>query len=398
MSLEQTWRWFGPNDLISLAEIKQTGATGIVSALHHIPNGQVWSIEEIKKRKQEIEVAGLRWSVVESVPVHEDIKKRTGNYEQWIENYNITLRHLGLCGIDTVCYNFMPVLDWSRTQINYGLEDGKQALRYSMVAFACFDIHLLKRPGAEADYSEKIQEKAKTHFASLPDGEKENLINTVIQGLPGAEESFTLDSFQSILDGYKGINKALLKANLFAFLQEVIPVAEEASVRMAIHPDDPPWPLLGLPRIVSSLEDVKELTGIVDSPANGITLCTGSFGASVKNDLVNITKEMAHKINFVHLRNVSRDEEGNFLEDDHLNGDIDFYQVLKCLHLEELRRKEEGRADWQMPMRPDHGHLMLDDQQKSKINPGYSLLGRMKGLAELRGLEMGIIQSVAENR
>ena len=396
MALEQTWRWYGPKDLISLNEIRQTGVTGIVTALHHIPNGDVWSVEEIIKRKEEIEMAGLRWSVVESVPVHEDIKKQISNYQQYIENYKQTLLNLGLCGIDTVCYNFMPVLDWSRTSLYHQLEDGKKALIFKIEEFAAFDIYILKRPEAESDYTEEVKDKAKQFMSSLSDESRRILINTILQGLPGSEESFSLETFQTILDGYKGINEKKLKTHLFHFLKEVIPIAEKAGIRMAIHPDDPPRSLLGLPRIVSSIDDIRELTSVINSPSNGITMCTGSFGAGIKNNIVDITKEMAHRINFIHLRNVSRDTFGNFMENDHLGGDIDMYEVMKVLIIEERKRKKAGRKDWQMPMRPDHGHLMLDDQKKQKTYPGYSLIGRMKGLAELRGLEIGIERSLIE--
>ncbi|MFC2176438.1 mannonate dehydratase [Bacteroidota bacterium] len=394
MALEQTWRWYGPKDQISLAEIKQTGATGIVTALHHIANGEVWSIEEIQKRKTEIEKAGLRWSVVESLPVHEDIKKQKGNYKQYIENYKISLKNLASCNIDTVCYNFMPVLDWSRTSLYHPLEDGTKALIFKIHEFAAFDIYILERPNAALDYSEKTLQEAKIYFENSSDKERETLTSTVLQGLPGAEESFKLENFQAILDEYKEINASQLKTHLHFFLEEIIPVAEQVGIRMAIHPDDPPRPLLGLPRVVSNINDAKELLSVVDSPSNGITMCTGSFGAGINNDLVQITKELAHRINFVHLRNVNRDAEGNFMEANHLEGEIDMFGVMKALILEEKHRKVEGRKDWRMPMRPDHGHLMLDDQHKEKTYPGYSLIGRMKGLAELRGLEIGIINSL----
>ena len=394
MALEQTMRWYGPKDSISLNEIRQTGATGIVTALHHIPNGEVWSVDEITKRQKDIEMAGLRWSVVESVPVHENIKKQVDNYQQYIENYKQTLLNLGHCGIDTVCYNFMSVLDWSRTSLFHQLEDGKKALIFNIVEFAAFDIYILKRPKAESDYTNKVKDNAKQFISSLSDESRQILINTILQGLPGSEESFSLESFQTILDEYKGIDEKKLKTHLFHFLKEVIPVAEKAGIRMAIHPDDPPKSLLGLPRIVSSIDDIRELTSVVNSPSNGITMCTGSFGADIKNNIVNMTKEMAHRINFIHLRNVSRDIYGNFMEKDHLGGDIDMYEVMKELITEERRRKKAGRKDWRMPMRPDHGHLMLDDQKKQKTYPGYSLIGRMKGLAELRGLEIGIEKSL----
>ncbi|MEN8225574.1 MAG: mannonate dehydratase [Bacteroidota bacterium] len=394
MALEKTWRWYGPNDPISLEEIRQTGATGIVNALHHIPNGDVWEIEEILKRKNIIEAAGLSWSVVESVPVHEDIKKQEGNYLQYLSNYKQTLINLGDCGIDTVCYNFMPVLDWSRTNLNWEFGDGTKALRFEAKVFAAFDMFILERPGAEADYPPELLAEAKTYFNTLNDNGRKRLIETILLGLPGSEETYTLDAFKSILESYKQIGDQELRKSLYDFLREIIPVAEKAGIFMAIHPDDPPWPLLGLPRVVSTLEDTTGLIKAVDSPANGITLCTGSFGAGHFNDLVEMTKMLAHRINFIHLRNVCRDSKKNFHEDKHLEGNIDMYEVMKTLILEQRHRKKTGRTDTRMPMRPDHGHLMLDDIKKAKTYPGYSLIGRMKGLAELSGLELGIEKSL----
>ncbi|PKQ65054.1 mannonate dehydratase [Labilibaculum filiforme] len=393
MALEQTWRWYGPNDPISLQEIRQTGATGIVSALHHIPNGEVWTVEEIKKRIAEIEAAGLRWSVVESVPVHEDIKKRTWNYKQYIKNYKESIKNIGACGIETICYNFMPVLDWSRTDLAFESRDGSNALKFEMDIFAAFDVFILKRENSREDYSEDILKRAEAKFKSMSAEEIEKITRNVIAGLPGAEESYTLESFQKVLDGYKEIGAKELKKHLHEFLSEIIPVAEQAGVRMAIHPDDPPRALLGLPRVVSTLEDAIELTKVVDSVSNGITLCTGSFGAGYFNNLPEMTEKLASRINFVHLRNVSRDTDGNFLEEYLFEGDIDIPAVMKALLTEEKERKEAGRKDWQIPMRPDHGNKMLDDLSKT-TNPGYSLYGRMKGLAELRGLEQGLMASL----
>ncbi|WP_372753047.1 mannonate dehydratase [Labilibaculum sp.] len=390
MSLEQTWRWYGPNDPISLQEIKQTGATGIVSALHHIPNGETWTKEEIQKRISEIEAVGLRWSVVESVPVHEDIKKKTGDYKKYIENYKLSIQNLGACGIETICYNFMPVLDWSRTDLAFESGDGSNALRFDMDIFAAFDVFILKRENAQTDYSDDILKRAEAKFKSMSAEEIEKITRNVIAGLPGAEESYTLESFQKVLDGYKEIDAAKLKKHLFEFLSEIIPVAEQSGVRMAIHPDDPPRALLGLPRVVSTIQDALELTKIVDSVSNGITLCTGSFGAGHFNNLPEMTKILAPRINFVHLRNVSRDAEGNFFENYLFDGDIDIPAVMEALLIEEKERKEAGRKDWKIPMRPDHGNKMLDDLPKT-TNPGYSLYGRMKGLAELRGLEQGLM-------
>ena len=396
MALEKTWRWYGPDDPITLAEIKQTNATGIVTALHHIPNGEVWEVDEIQKRKNDIEAAGLSWSVVESVPVHEDIKKQEGNYKQYINNYKQTLINLGKCGVNTVCYNFMPVLDWSRTSLFHTLDDGKKALLFRADEFAVFDLFILKRPGAINDYPKSIVEKAKDFFENASEIKKNELSDTVLKGLPGSEESFKLNEFQQILDEYSGIDTRKLKSHLFYFLEEIVPLAEEWGVRLAIHPDDPPWPLLGLPRVVSNIMDAQEIIEHVNSVSNGLTLCTGSYGAGIKNDLVEMAEKLAHRINFVHLRNVYRDKEGNFMEAGHLEGDIDIYGVMKALIQEERRRKTEGRKDWQIPMRPDHGFLMLDDLKKQKSNPGYSLIGRMMGLAELTGLELGIEKSLRD--
>ncbi|MEN8122199.1 MAG: mannonate dehydratase [Bacteroidota bacterium] len=394
MALEQTWRWYGPKDPITLAEIRQTGATGIVTALHHIPIGEVWSVEEIKKRKNIIENAGLKWSVVESVPVHEDIKKQNDSFKHYIKNYTDTLRNLGECGIQTVCYNFMPVLDWSRTNVKHENEDGSFNSLFDPIAFAAFELFILKRPGADIHYPDEIKQKADVYYKGLELSEIEELTSTILQELPGSEDSFSLKNFQALINEYKEIDALKLKKHLYYFLEEIIPIAEKTGIRMAIHPDDPPWPVLGLPRIVSTIDDILGIIKAVNSPFNGITLCTGSLGSGHFNDLVDITKTIASRINFVHLRNVFRDDSGYFMEENHLNGDIDMYGVMKELLLEELRRKNEGRSDWQLPMRPDHGHLMLDDIQKAKTYPGYSLIGRMKGLAELRGLEIGIERSI----
>ena len=392
MAIEQTWRWYGPNDRITLRDIKQTGATGIVTALHHIPNGEVWNVEEIQKRKESIEKEGLRWSVVESVPVHEDIKKQTGNWKEYVENYKQSIRNLGQSGIETVCYNFMPVLDWSRTNLEFIFNDGSLALIYEEKVFAAFDMYILKRLGAEKDYTDKIVQEAEAYYKSLSAEQIEKLTNNIIKGLPGAEESYTLEQFQKVLDGYKDIDDAELRKHLQDFLRAIIPVAEEAGVRMAIHPDDPPWGLLGLPRVVSTLDDAKAIISTVDSVANGVTLCTGSWGAGYFNDLSVMAKELASRINFAHLRNVKRDTDYNFNEDYLFNGDVDIYQVLKTIIEEEERRKSEGRKDFSIPVRPDHGNQILGDIGQDN-NSGYSLYGRMKGLAEIRGLELGIRRS-----
>lgn len=396
MFFEQTWRWFGPKDPITLKEIKQTGATGIVSALHHIPVGEVWTIEEILKRKKIIEDEGLKWSVVESLPVHENIKKRKNNYLQLIENYKDSLRNLGKCGIDTVCYNFMPVLDWSRTDLKVIFNDGSITSKFETKVFAAFDLFILKRKNAEKDYPSEIIEQAKKHFENMNDSQKKDLIDTILYGLPGSMEALTLDEFKLALKEYDEIGDKELRENLYFFIREIIPAAEEAGIYMVVHADDPPRPLLGLPRVVSNKKDIRLLFDAVNSKHNGLTLCTGSFGADIKNDLVDIAETFADRINFVHLRNLKRNVDGDFMEDNHLDGDIDLYGVMKVLIKEQLRREKDGRKDLRIPFRPDHGHLMLPDMNRAGIYPGYSLFGRMRGLAELRGLELGLRRSLIE--
>lgn len=393
--MRHTWRWFGPIDKVSVQDAAQAGAQGIVSALHHIPTGEVWPMDEIVKRHEEIKAGGLIWDVVESVPVSESIKTQTGDWRSHLANWQETLRRLSASGIRTVCYNFMPVLDWTRTDLRWTARHGAKAMRFDLIDFVAFDLHLLKRPGATEDYAEAIREKAASRFAEMSNERRAGLSKNIGAGLPGSADGYTLPQLLELLQTYSGITREKLQRHLVDFLSEVTPVAESVGINICAHPDDPPWALLGLPRILSSEEDYLHMLNAVDSPANGVTFCTGSLGARASNDLAGMVKRLAPRIHFVHLRNVHREEEGtpcSFFEDEHLEGDTDMVAVIAELLAEEKRRKAQGRPDHQIPMRPDHGQEILDDLKRG-AQPGYPAIGRLKGLAELRGIERALSHS-----
>ncbi len=377
--LKETMRWYGPHDRVSLADIAQAGASGVVTALHHIPNGIAWPLDAIQERKELIEQAGMEWSVVESVPIHEDIKIRSGNYERYIDNYKKTIANLAEAGIPIICYNFMPVLDWTRTDLAFEMPDGGKALRFEKKALIAFDCFILDRPGAKSEYSREAFDEAFRYYNSLDDLKIEKLKETILAGLPGAEEGYKLEDFRLALDSYRDITGAELSENLSSFLKEIIPVAEKHGIRMALHPDDPPFPILGLPRVVSTAEDIERILSNPLSPSNGVTFCTGSFGVRADNDLEKMVDKFKDRIYFVHLRSTQRDSEGNFYEAAHLEGDVPMYELVSKLMAINAKRNQS------IPMRPDHGHQILDDLDKPS-NPGYSAIGRLKGLAEIRGL------------
>jgi mannonate dehydratase len=393
--MKETWRWFGPQDPISLAQTRQAGATGIVTALHHIYRGEAWPLDEVLKRKAEIESAGLVWSVVESIPVHTSIKLRSGPYRQYIAAWKDSLAAVAQAGVPVVCYNFMPLVDWTRTNLMWRLPNAGYALRFDAIDFAAYDLFLLERPNADGEYAPERVAAARTRFAAMSQLQRDELERAIIAGLPGAESSYDRTAFRESLAAWAGIAPADLRSALVAFLREVVPVAEELGLRLAIHPDDPPWPLFGLPRVVSTAEDVRHIFSGADTPPNGLTFCVGSFGARADNDLLAMLREFAPRIHFAHLRQVAREADGSFYEAEHLHGSSDMIAAMHALLAEESRRRRANRPDHEIPMRPDHGHLLADDIGK-KTNPGYSYVGRLKGLAELRGLAHGLLSAVPD--
>jgi len=392
--MKQTWRWYGPNDPVSLSDIRQSGATGIVSALHQIPNGQIWGVSEIKIRKKIIEKNGLNWDVVESLPIHENIKTQTGDFLELIDKYKKSMFNLSLSGVNIICYNFMPILDWTRTKLNMKNKDGSLALEFNYKALRAFDVFILNREGAENDYTEIEIKEADLYFTSLSDDQKKNLNDNILKGLPGSEEGYSIKSFREKLKTYKNIDANQLKENLVYFLKSIIPYAKELGILMCIHPDDPPFSILGLPRVVSVEEDFAYLFDHVPEINNGITFCAGSLGVLKKNNLGQIFDRYADRIHFVHLRNIKRESNGNFYESNHLEGDVDMHEIIYKIILEQKKRYLNNRTDFRIPMRPDHGLQMLDDIKKMIVNPGYSAIGRLKGLAEIRGLEYGVIENI----
>jgi mannonate dehydratase len=395
--VKETWRWFGPQDPVSLDHVKQAGATGVVSALHNLYRGEAWPLEEVLKRKAEIEAAGLVWSVVESIPVHSSIKLQSGAFRRFSDAWKDSLAAVARAGVRIVCYNFMPVVDWTRTDLRWRLPSTGYALRFDVNDFAAYDLFILRRHGAEGDYSEECVGRARTRYEAMSDSRRNELERTIIAGLPGGEGSYRRTDLTGLLNGYEGVTAADLRAHLIAFLREVVPVAEELGVRLAIHPDDPPWPLFGVPRVVSTAADVRAISKAVDTPANGLTFCAGSFGARGGNNLLAMVDEFASRIHFVHLRQVIRERDGSFYEAEHLRGSSDMPSLICALLREELRRRRENRADQEIPMRPDHGHLLADDISR-KVNPGYSFVGRLKGLAELRGVIEALKHAMPELR
>ncbi len=387
--MKESFRWYGPDDPVGLSDILQSGATNVVSSLHQVPNGIVWEKDSIKAYKEIVVKAGLDWEVVESVPIHEDIKRRVGRYKQHIENYKKTIENLSKCGIYYICYNFMPVLDWTRTHLHYHMKDGSTALYFDKTALAAFDLFIVKRKNAEMQYNENKILEAKKYYESLTKKEVETLSISIIAGLPGSEEKYSLEKFRNQLEYYESVSKSDLQKNLIYFLEEIIPTAEKFGVRMCIHPDDPPFDLFGIPRVVSTYEDLNFIFKAIPSLSNGLTFCTGSLGVRPDNNLIEIFHEFAERIHFLHLRSTKRDDKGNFYEANHLEGDFDMFQIVRAILIEEKKRKKVNRSDWKIPMRPDHGHQMLDDLNK-KTNPGYSAIGRLRGLAEIRGLALGI--------